>query len=234
MADRVRTYIEGVDEAMDGGVPKGNVVLLAGGPGTMKSSVAYSILYHNLNEKGTKGLYFMLEQSRTSFVDHLERLGFDPEDTGQDLVVLDLGLLRKNLDIEQTSWIDLFKMYCKNLKDTSKFEILVIDSIDVLSILSAFKEPRKDLFEFLGFLKGMGVTTFLISEVGDADERFAHKGEDFLVDGIIQIRMKRFGDVNFQRQMRVVKMRGTKHDLAYKTLMFSDMMFETTKVVYDQ
>lgn len=233
MVERIRTFIEGVDEAMDGGVPKGNVVLLAGGPGTMKSSLAYSILYNNFNEKGTKGLYFMLEQSRTSYIDHLERLGFDPEDTGQDLVILDLGLLRKNLDIEQTSWIDLFKMYCKNLKETSKFEILVIDSIDVLEVLSAFTEPRKDLFEFLGFLKGMGVTTFLISEVGDADEMFAHKGEDFLVDGIIHLRMKRFGDVNFQRQMRVVKMRGTQHDLAYKTLMFSDAAFETTKVVYD-
>ena len=46
-APRIRTYIRGLDEQLQGGVPKAHVVLLAGKPGTMKSSVAFSMVYHN-------------------------------------------------------------------------------------------------------------------------------------------------------------------------------------------
>ena len=42
----VKTYIEGFDEKLQGGIPKGSVVLLVGQPGTMKSSVAYNMLYN--------------------------------------------------------------------------------------------------------------------------------------------------------------------------------------------
>jgi KaiC/GvpD/RAD55 family RecA-like ATPase len=42
-----KTYIRGFDEEIEGGIPQGHVVLVAGPPGTMKSSLAYSILYNN-------------------------------------------------------------------------------------------------------------------------------------------------------------------------------------------
>ncbi|MCK4455626.1 MAG: KaiC domain-containing protein, partial [Thermoplasmata archaeon] len=48
--DRVRTHIRGLDEQLQGGVPRGSVVLIAGKPGTMKSSVAFNILYRNAKE----------------------------------------------------------------------------------------------------------------------------------------------------------------------------------------
>lgn len=35
--ERVQTRIPGFDEILNGGIPKRNVVLLAGGPGTRKS-----------------------------------------------------------------------------------------------------------------------------------------------------------------------------------------------------
>ena len=45
--DRIRTYIRGFDEQLEGGIPKGHVVLFSGTPGTMKSSVTWNILWHN-------------------------------------------------------------------------------------------------------------------------------------------------------------------------------------------
>jgi KaiC/GvpD/RAD55 family RecA-like ATPase len=41
--DRVQTFIEGFDNKIAGGIKKGHVVLLAGTPGTMKSSIALSL-----------------------------------------------------------------------------------------------------------------------------------------------------------------------------------------------
>ena len=42
---RIRTFIHGFDEKMSGGIPQGHVVLLAGEPGTMKSTIAFNIIY---------------------------------------------------------------------------------------------------------------------------------------------------------------------------------------------
>ena len=42
---RVKTFIKGLDKEIDGGIPKGSIVMIAGKPGTMKSSLAFNILY---------------------------------------------------------------------------------------------------------------------------------------------------------------------------------------------
>ncbi|HWM51682.1 MAG TPA: ATPase domain-containing protein, partial [Thermoplasmata archaeon] len=43
--NRIKTYVRGFDDVLNGGVPEGYVVLVSGAPGTMKSSLTYSILY---------------------------------------------------------------------------------------------------------------------------------------------------------------------------------------------
>ena len=58
---KVLTYIEGLDETLGGGLPAGHVVLLSGLPGTMKSTLSYSILHWNARERGAKCLYVSLE-----------------------------------------------------------------------------------------------------------------------------------------------------------------------------
>ena len=96
--ERLRTYIQNFDENLQGGIPKNQVVLLTGTPGTMKSSVAYSILYYNALEKGIKSVYMTLEQSRENLLQQMTSLGMDDKRAEDYIQVLDLGLIRKNLD----------------------------------------------------------------------------------------------------------------------------------------
>ena len=90
----VKTYIEGFDEKMHGGIPEGSVVLLVGQPGTMKSSVAFNMLYNGAKEKSMKGLYVTLEQSSKSLARHMNSLGMNPDDVSGNLEIIDIGLLR--------------------------------------------------------------------------------------------------------------------------------------------
>ena len=46
----IKTYIKGFDDKLGGGIPEGSVVLLVGEPGTMKSSVAFNVLFYNAIE----------------------------------------------------------------------------------------------------------------------------------------------------------------------------------------
>jgi len=93
---RIPTKMEGLDDVLGGGIPDGSVVLVSGAPGTMKTSLTYHILHANALD-GVRGLYVSLEQSRASLVDHTEGLGYRLEDTGGNLSILDLGMLRKKL-----------------------------------------------------------------------------------------------------------------------------------------
>ena len=68
MVNTYKTYIKGLDEELGGGIPEGHIILVSGTPGTMKSSVAYNILYNNIKSEDSVGVYVSLEQSRENLL----------------------------------------------------------------------------------------------------------------------------------------------------------------------
>jgi len=233
---RVSTHIEGLDEILGGGIPEGNVVLVSGAPGTMKTSLTYHIL-HSSALDGSRGLYVSLEQGRASLIDHTEGLGYRLDDTRGNLSVLDLGTLRKKLaGPSEQPWLDLFKLYTQGIRKSFDYRFLVLDSLDALEILAKFREPRREMFSLIRWLRDLHCTSFLLGELptdrtGGGDPRrpaYAKHKEDYLVDGIFHLRLARQGEFGMQRQLRVVKMRGTRHDTGYHALVF-DNGFRVTR-----
>ncbi len=232
MRPRIKTYIQGLDEQMDGGVPKGHVVLMSGMPGTMKSSVAFNILWNNAKEEDKKGLYVSLEQGRESLIEHMGGLGMPHDEVEDQLNIVDMGYLRMNMDTsaEQQSWMKIFKMYAENLHVSNEYELLVADSLPVLELLAEVGNRRAELFHFFGWLRELGVTTFLIAEASE-DRNVVHD-EDFLADGIIRLRKEQQG-YDVSRQIVIDKMRSTKHNTGYFTLMHDGKNFQITRVIGD-
>ncbi len=77
--ERIKTYIDRLDEQLEGGIPKGSISLICGVAGCMKSSFAYSILYNNAAVGDKKGLYITLEQAVPSLKQQMETLGMVEE-----------------------------------------------------------------------------------------------------------------------------------------------------------
>jgi len=228
----VKTYIEGFDEKMQGGIPEGSVVLLVGQPGTMKSSIAFNMLYNRAKEENLNGLYVTLEQSSKSLAKHMTTLGMNPMDVVNNLEIIDIGLIRKKLtQLQEQSWLQVFKMYAKNLKETSDYQLLVIDSLPVLNVLAKFENPREELFHLFEWLRDLGVTTILITEMDAETKKLSEFGEDFLADGILYLRMAEIGDISVQRQIRCVKMRAVNHNSDYHSLLFDNGKFRATKAI---
>ncbi|MBI5000156.1 MAG: circadian clock protein KaiC [Euryarchaeota archaeon] len=230
--DRVRTYIEGLDERMEGGIPNGSAVLVVGEPGTMKSSVTFNILYNNAMQDGRKSLYITLEQNAASLAKQMKGFGWDPKAAGDKIEILDIGAIRKRMK-QEPKWMFVFKTFVKNLKDSNKYDILVIDSLPVLEVLAKFEEPRDELFQLFEWLRDMGLTTFLISEMSPDSRAYARYDEDFLSDGIMHLRMREMGGVSVQRHIRCVKMRSTNHSTDYFSLLFDKGQFKATRVIGD-
>lgn len=240
MVKRVKTYIEGYDENLGGGIPAGHVVLLAGTPGTMKTSLAYSILYHNALRNGSKGLYISLEQSKESLVEQMGSLRMQNEGVKDNLAVLDISGMRIRIgDLLGESQMNLLQMYADNIKQSYDFDLLVLDSSDALGILADFRNPDAEYFKLFKWLRELKVTSFTISELpysslgsdsGDFDALDASK-KNFLADGILLLTMDQTGPFETQRRIRCVKMRGTQHETGYFALEFDSSKFSATKAV---
>jgi KaiC/GvpD/RAD55 family RecA-like ATPase len=224
---RLPTNVDGLDEVLAGGIPEGHVVLVSGAPGTMKTSLTYHILHTNAVQ-GTRGMYISLEQSRASLLDHTEGLGYRLDETNENLSILDLAMLRKKLAGKaEQPWMDLFKLYTQGIRGSFDYRLLVLDSLDALEILAKFREPRRDMFSLIRWLRDLRCTAFLLGELptdvgrsGGRPADFAKHKEEYLADGILHLRLARQGEFGMQRQLRVVKMRGTRHDTGYHALVF--------------
>lgn len=89
----VLTHIEGFDQYLQPGIPWGSVCLVVGGPGTLKTTFTFTMLYKNMKLENRKGLYISLEQSKDSLLINMKKLGMD-QINNDALEIADYGTLR--------------------------------------------------------------------------------------------------------------------------------------------
>lgn len=229
MVQRYKTYIRGFDEELGGGIPEGHLILVSGTPGTMKSSVAYNILYNNIKHESSQGVYVSLEQSRENLLFQIESLGLDDIDELK-LTILDMAKIRKEIDMtKERPWLDVLKKHLVYLKESLDFDLLVIDSLPVAEMISNVEDERAYLFYFFEWIRDLKVTSFIISEISTDPSKVYP--EEFLADGIILLTMERVNEVDVSRRIRCVKMRGVNHNTGYFTLEFKDDEFQAGQAI---
>src|SRR3990170_4018659 len=160
----IPTYVEGLDKALGGGVPEGNAVLVAGGPGTMKSTLVYSILYKNAVE-GIPGLFVSLEQRTPDIIAKMALLGMPPlpEDKLYVMDMADIRMAFREKDKERgRDWLKILEKLFEEAVSAGGYRMFALDSLDVLYAIGNFKEIRKELFHFVQMLKELGFTPFLV------------------------------------------------------------------------
>ncbi|MBA3045835.1 MAG: AAA family ATPase [Candidatus Thermoplasmatota archaeon] len=231
---KMKTHIDGFDEILDGGIPEGHVVLICGTPGTMKTSVTYSIMYENAKREGYKGLYISLEESYEGLKGAMLDLKMSDIDK-LPVFMIDVGKIRKAHPEQEVSkgWLKILEKYLKKRVEDDDFDIVVIDSLAALYSLTELSNPRADLFHFIRFLKELGPTVFLISEISHGSTKLVANDEDFLADGIIHLMMHEAGDSDIQLRINCIKMRRTKHQRGWFRLMHGDSGFMVTPIISD-
>jgi len=243
---RVRTYVDGFDkEVLGGGIPSGQVILLRGPTGTMKTSLAYYILYHNAL-KDTPGVYITLEQTASSLLEQIASLGLVSTRVSDTLPILDLSRGRAQLEalaVEladrrgqkealETFLLAVLKAKIQQLRSQLGFDLLAIDSWDALAFALDFRDRRTQTFGFFEWLRELGVTSFLVSEVNpktpEDPEAF---DEAFLADAVFQLSMEPVNDIAFTRRIQCLKMRSANHDPGPFALLFERERFEVASAI---
>ncbi len=229
---RIPTHVAGLDERLDGGIPRGHIVLVAGPPGSLKSTFVYRILFHEARDRDASCLYMSMEQSHASLAAQMTSLGMPPSEA-KGLHIIDVRALRREIEElrEQPRWLLGLRRQLARYKEELGCDMLVLDSLDALYALTPFENPRNEVFQFFEELRDLGATAFLVSEMPrEGGMRFAHYGvEEFLADTIVHLRLREVDigmSTSVRRYIGVVKMRGVDHDLDYYPLLVEDGNFE--------
>lgn len=218
--DRCVTGIDGLDNILHGGIPKGSMVLLAGAVGTGKTTLSLEFLVRGA-EAGERSLFLSVTESSAKLSENLSAFEFFRRDLIEkgSLVIVDLpemyarlGLDHEELTVEE---IGLLTRSILGLVAETRAQRVVLDSLTSVGYRIRREERIRDFMLTLGQgLNRLGCTTLLVSEVASSEGRFsAHGVEEAIVDGVILLgNASRRGDI--LRVLQVVKMRGTSHSRA--------------------
>lgn len=227
---RTKTGIQGLDKALNGGFPEGNLVLLSGGAGTGKSTISMQFLVNGAKLFGEKGLYISTEQSEEELQKAASQFGWNLVDL-QNRNLLRIVYYKV---LEQ----DHFMQKIEEIVQTFSPKRIVIDSMTTLTDSLLMSELQKDvgvsmvkivdtispiprteqivtkiiLYNLLSKFKEFNSTMIFTSELPEDKKTFSADGvSEFVADGVITLTYLGVGASIF-RSLQVRKMRYSNHD----------------------
>ena len=200
------TGITGLDEILNGGIPKHTLTLLAGTSGTGKTILSFQWLFDGV-KKGENGIYISITEPLFMAIRNIESMKFyDRKAIEQEkLRVFDIkeGL---GLDNEKIDSQSILRHIEKQVKENNA-KRLVIDSITaVLYTINDKAKIRQFIFELKKILATLGCVTILTSEVSEIGKYSAYGVEEFISDGIMVLN-NIIGENQIIRTLQVIKMR---------------------------
>ncbi|MBU2559641.1 AAA family ATPase [archaeon] len=227
MTEKTATGITGLDEMLEGGIPTGYTILVAGGPGTGKSTFAMQFLKNGIDQFGENGIYISLEERAPDMIRNFANYGWD-----LSKVKIISMIPEKASSAHETKYVSVVGTQSSNTVELSpkKFSVdLVADTIrehvkssdakriviDSLAALSAqLEDPfsiRQEILGLSNLLSDLGCTALLLTEMPEGQAGISRYGiEEFVAQGVIALYNIRKGSER-ARGLEILKMRGTKH-----------------------
>ncbi|MBD3262701.1 MAG: AAA family ATPase [Candidatus Altiarchaeales archaeon] len=221
--ERASSGIPGLDELLDGGIPRGHSVLVTGGCGTGKTVLSLQYLYHGAS-RGEPSLYVTFEESKKKIRAQMKAFNWDVE------VLEEKGLF----EIYAVDTEDLDEALSKVKEKTEKQNTkrLVIDSLTTMmehgvvytsqiskdmsqavssTIFTRRNQSltRRDIYQAIGFINNLNTTCILVSEVGEQSKYLSRDTiSEFASDGVILLENSTVLG-GLERLLSVRKMRGS-------------------------
>ncbi len=223
--NRITTGLKNLDDMMNGGYPKGHVILVTGNTGTGKSTLGMQFLDDGL-KKGENCVFVNLEeplpQVKKTAVSH----GWEFEKYEEE------GLLHFVSPELIDTYPDKFVYKILNVVDETDAKRLVLDSVSSLPSAGLSEDKlREILLQLNSALKARGATSVMthlasgLFSQGSEKLLGATQASDLrlssLCDGILLLRyVEKESEIG--KAMNVLKMRGSAHDKYIRKLKITD------------
>ena len=208
---KVPTDIPGFDEITGGGLPRGRVTLIIGGPGTGKTVFALETLVNGARDHEEPGIFVAFEENSDQIIANAATFGWDlPALEQKRLFFLDARLSPTVVQAGDFDLTGILAMLDAKVEEMGAKRI-VLDGIDVL--LTLLNDPvaeRRELYRIYSWLQERRLTGLITAKASESDrpstERYAFM--QFMVDCVI-ILQHRLPDRVSLRTIRIMKYRGS-------------------------
>lgn len=205
--ERDGTGIAGLDELLDGGIPRASATVIQGGTGTGKTLIGLSFLIEGAG-RGERGILFTMEESPEQLREIAKGLGWDLS------ALEDQGLL----EISYSSPVELSTDRFLNEARARVTELgarrVVFDSLTTMALGVRSERRFKELvYAIAKHMRKSGTTVLMTMEsdqlLGAAN--LSGLGVSFIADNLIQLRYVEM-DGRLNRAISVIKARGVRLD----------------------
>ncbi len=210
---RLSTGIPGLDEMTGGGFIRGDTTLIAGPPGTGKTTFGLQFIMQGVSEK-ENGVFITVEETPQKIMSDAINFGWDLRKLEGEKKIKVYQLRSEML---QAGGAPI--MQCLDVINSTKAKRVVIDPISLYSL--NFGNPndlRRELYAFVNYIKENDLTLLLTHEVPDIItrvSRISDYGLEFIVDCIIMLQYVEI-ESEIRSSINVLKMRGSDHDKAIR------------------
>jgi circadian clock protein KaiC len=202
---RLPTDVPGLDEVLGGGLPEYSFTVIAGAPGTGKTTLAHQILF-SLAAPVRRALYFSVAgEPALKMLRYQQQMAyFDPAKVGASIDFINLSDVLPTQDLDQ-----VLNEVVRRVEEISP-SLVVLDSFqNIAHVAAGWKPGGLDMQSFVQrlalHLTSWQATTFLLGNYRDSE---LHDNPVFTVaDGVLWL--SQVADHNsVVRKLQVVKMRG--------------------------
>ncbi len=199
--ERTKTGVLGFDKLLGGGIPRGNLVVLAGDPGSGKTIFSIQFLYEGIMQFKEPGIFISLEESPDTIIKTAALFGWDLNP------LIEKGLL-KIYTIELYDF-DKLKNTIEDLISSIEAKRLVLDPGVIFRLFFERElEARKRILSLGKLIKKLNCTTVITNEIALDQQQSLFGLEEYVADGVILLFHTRLGN-KYVRSIGILKMRGT-------------------------
>ena len=203
---KLHTGVSGMDELLGGGVPEFSFNLIAGSPGSGKTTLAHQIMFSLANPKRRALFFTVLGEPPLKMLRYQQQFSFfdiDKINACVKFVDLSAELHDENFDLVLARIIEEVESYSPGLVFVDSFR----------SVVQSVKEAKnggtlgsQHFIQTLGVqMTSLQATTFLLGEYRTLEE--GSSPVFTVADGIVWMSQEVHGDA-MMRKMQVIKMRG--------------------------
>ena len=216
--ERVKSGINGLDNLVNGGFPRGHSVLLCGAPGTGKTIFGLQFVYKGAKNFNENGLYISIEENPLKLKSYAKEFKWDDVEKLEKQKKLEF--LRVSPSERKFDIINLVKEKVEEINAKR----LVVDSLSAIYL--AFEDITQFVYSFVNLIEELGITSLFITDSPPGSTLLTKDGvSEFVCDGVVHLQLH---DVSkkVNRTISIKKMRGTSIVPGMNSLKFTESGLE--------
>lgn len=206
---KISSGIPGLDELLDGGLYERSSTVIAGPPGTGKTTFGAQFIYNGAAKYNEPGIFITFEEFPETIYRDMLNLGWDfkklEAENKVKVIFTSPAVLKSELE-KESGFVD-------RLVTQIDAKRIVIDSVTIMEQITTDQQELRQIYNSLiNGLKRLGLTTILMSEMpllfGSTSSLDSSIG--FVVDNILILRYVEI-ESELETALTILKARGSKH-----------------------